>query len=128
MRTIEGLGALFDRMPVALYRSAPNGRLLAANTALATLLGYESADEILAAVSNVREIYASPELRLKWIEEIEHDGIVYDFDVELRRADGSTVWVEDTARVVKGDDGSIFLAPVRRRLALALITSQNVPL
>lgn len=107
MSGFEGLGALFERMPVALYRSEPGGRLLAANTALANLLGYGSVDEILQGVENVRGIYAAPEIRLQWIEAIEEEGIVYDFDVELRRADGTTVWVEDTARVVRDDTGAI---------------------
>lgn len=107
MSNIEELGALFERMPVALYRSAPSGELLAANTALANLLGYETAAEVLQGTNSVISVYAAPERRNQWIETLEHEGIVYDFDVELKRRDGSTVWVQDTARVVRDDKGQV---------------------
>ena len=107
MNAFEDLGPLFERMPVALYRSAPSGELLAANTALANLLGYGTVGELLEGVSSVVSVYVGPERRSQWIEAVEHDGIVYDFDVELQRTDGSTVWVQDSARVVRDETGSV---------------------
>ena len=107
MSRFEDLGPLFERMPVALYRSAPTGELLAANLALANLLGYATVEALFAGVSSVVSVYVGSDRRREWIDAIESDGTVYDFDVELRRADGSTVWVQDTARVVADDDGNV---------------------
>ncbi len=107
MATIEELGALFERIPVAMYRSAPGGRVLAANRAFAKLLGYESTDEMLGGVATVLNIYADPQRRTEWLETIDREGLVYDFDVELRRKDGSTVWVQDTARAVRDESGTV---------------------
>ncbi|MDX1468246.1 MAG: PAS domain-containing sensor histidine kinase [Acidimicrobiia bacterium] len=107
MTEFEDLGPLFERMPVALYRSAPSGELLAANPALAQLLGYDSVEDLFAGVSSVVSVYVGADRRRQWIDAIESDGTVFDFDVELRRADGSTVWVQDTARAVRDDRGAV---------------------
>jgi PAS domain S-box-containing protein len=98
---------LFARLPVALYRSGRDGTLLLANPALATLLGYESLDALEEANRDVNTYYADPAQRALWLEEIAAKGVVVDFDVELVRSDGSTVWVRDTARAVFEEDGSL---------------------
>lgn len=103
---ISGIEELFRRLPVAVYRSAPDGGLLAANPALASLLGYPSVGDLMAEVGDVAGVYVDAERRSVWLEEIARYGEVLDFDIELRRRDGSTVWVQDTARAVF-DDGSL---------------------
>ncbi|HEU4320902.1 MAG TPA: PAS domain-containing sensor histidine kinase [Acidimicrobiia bacterium] len=104
---IGGIEELFKRLPVALYRSAPNGELLAANPALAALLGYESSDDLFARFESVESVYVDPGKRELWLNQISEAGEVHDFDVELRRRDGSTVWVQDTARAVYDEEGRL---------------------
>lgn len=104
---VGGVEDLFERLPVALYRSRRDGALLLANPALATLLGYESLDALRGADREVDTYYVDPTQRESWLEEITAKGIVVDFDVELIRLDGSTVWVRDTARAVFDDDGRL---------------------
>ena len=104
---IGELNAFFKRMPVAFYRSALNGELVAANPALATLLGFETVEELKRQVESVVSVYVNPERRLRWIEEIDATGVVYDFDIELRRSDGTTVWARDSARAIRDDGGEV---------------------
>jgi PAS domain S-box-containing protein len=103
----EELSAFFARMPVAFYRSDARGRLIAANPALANLLGYASVEELKASVASVESVYVSPKRRRRWIEEIGAIGVVHDFDIELRRPDGSTIWARDSARVIRDEKGEI---------------------
>ncbi|HEX7099852.1 MAG TPA: PAS domain-containing sensor histidine kinase [Acidimicrobiia bacterium] len=98
---------LFQRLPVALYRSSADGRVLAANQATADLLGYDSPEELLASDRAAILAYADPERRLEWRREVEEKGISRDFEARLRRRDGSIVWVRDTARAVYNDDGTV---------------------
>lgn len=107
MPSIEELSDMFRRMPVALYRTTAGGEILAANTALANLLGYDSVEEMRSGLTIVDSIYVDPQRRHHWIEEISDAGSVHDFDVELRRPDGTTVWVQDTARAIRGTNGHI---------------------
>jgi ammonium transporter, Amt family len=104
---LDGIEELFRRIPVALYRSAPDGGLLAANPALAELLGYESVAQLTEATPDVDNFYVDPIKRELWLNKISEEGEVIDFDIELRRRDGSTVWVQDTARGVFDDDGNL---------------------
>jgi Amt family ammonium transporter len=104
---IGGIEELFNRLPVALYRSAPDGELLAANPALARLFGYESVPDMSEATNSVETFYVDPTRRELWLNEISETGEVHDFEVELRRNDGSTLWVQDTARAVYDEDGKL---------------------
>ncbi len=101
------LDDLFLRLPVALYRTSAGGEVLAANHATAELLGYDSAEELLTVDHAAEFSHVDPEEREKWREVIEEHGVVRDFAVRLRRKDGTTVWVRDTARAVYGDDGTV---------------------
>ncbi len=107
MPAIEELSDMFLRMPVALYRTTGGGRILAANTALANLLGYDSVEEIMTDLASVESVYVNPLHRKHWIEELSVTDAVNEFDVELKRSDGTTVWVRDTARAIRDENGRI---------------------
>lgn len=104
MSRVRDLSAFFEHLPVPLYRSAPDGALLAGNTALARILGFESMEALRGHSGSVNTFYPDPAARQVWIETILADGIAHDFDVELRRHDGQIVWVRDTARAVYDED------------------------
>jgi PAS domain S-box-containing protein len=105
--TIGGIEELFRRLPVALYRSAPDGALLAANPAFLDLLGYSSFEQLSDEVTSVESFYVEPSQREEWLERIVETGEVLDFDLQLRRRDGSIVWAQDTARAVFDDRGEL---------------------
>ena len=107
MSGIESLGAFFSLLPVPLYRSAPDGTLLAGNEALASLLGYPGAEQMLAERDMVHSYFADPDARDRWVDAIEEAGVVYEFDVELLRRDGTSIWVRDTARAVHDEAGDV---------------------
>lgn len=101
----ESVGEFFAQLPVALYRSTADGELLTCNEALAKLLGFGSVAEMFDGLTTVDSLYAEPSQRSTWLDKIRRDGVVHDFDVQLQRSDGSTIWVQDTARAVYDDDG-----------------------
>lgn len=104
---VGGIEELLERLPVAVYRSAPDGTLLAANPALADLFGYSSVDELMRDTTSVESYYVDPRERELWLNQISEAGEVLDFDIELRRLDGSTIWVQDTGRAVFDEKGDI---------------------
>lgn len=107
MPGVDNLDDFFDLLPVALYRTAPDGRLLAANHALAELLGYESTSELLERGADVRTYYVDPSVRAGWIADIEGNGRVEELDFQLIRHDGTAIWVRDTARVARDIGGAV---------------------
>lgn len=94
---------LFYRVPVGLYRSTPDGRVLQVNRFLADLLGCPSPEALLAR--NARDLYADPQDRERWRQLMDAAGRVDDFETRMRRADGQPVWVLESARTVFAPDG-----------------------
>lgn len=107
MSRVQALNTFFSLHPVPLYRSAPDGTLLAGNEALAALLGFPNAQQMLAERERVYAYFADPEARNRWVDEIKETGVIFDFDVELLRMDGTSIWVRDTARAVRDKSGDV---------------------
>ena len=79
------------------------GKPLFANQTLATLLGYETADEILC-LHSVSALYAEHErdrLRRFHADRLAGRETPVHYEVEARRRDGTTVWLASSARVVQ---------------------------
>lgn len=107
MSDVARIDEFFAQLPVPLYRTDVEGRLLAANHALAELLGFSSTLDLLEAAPDVERFYRRSEIRDNWVSAIEDHGVVRELDFELFRADGTTIWVRDTARVVRDDSGAV---------------------
>ena len=93
-----------DTLPIGLYRSTPDGRLLAANPACVALLGYYSEEELLGL--HLADLYADPADREHWTNRLRVEGVVVGVEIQLRRKDGRTIWARDTARAIDADDGT----------------------
>jgi diguanylate cyclase (GGDEF)-like protein/PAS domain S-box-containing protein len=93
----------FEDAPVGLFRSTPNGRILAANATLVRLLGYEDRRSVLARPA--AQSWADPGKRAELVRRLAEDGEVSNFDALWRRRDGSTFWARLTVQVVPGPDG-----------------------
>jgi len=99
---------MYENAIEGIIQCIPDGRLLSANPALARILGFETPDELLATCQNLNaEVYTSPERRQTFMERLESEGVVRGFESEIRRKDGSIIWVAESGRVVRGSDGSI---------------------
>ncbi|HEX9866799.1 MAG TPA: PAS domain-containing sensor histidine kinase [Acidimicrobiia bacterium] len=107
MNGIDELNAFFRRMPVAFYRTSTTGKLIAANPALANILGYDSVEEMMSGLKTVETVYMDPHQRTLWLERMASEGVILDFDMQLTRPDGKTTWVRDSARAIRGDNGEI---------------------
>ncbi|HEX6147311.1 MAG TPA: PAS domain-containing sensor histidine kinase [Acidimicrobiia bacterium] len=107
MSGIDELKAFFRRMPVAFYRTSTTGQLIAANPALAAILGFDSVEEMMAELKTVETIYMEPAQRADWLRRMATEGVILDFDVQLSRPDGTTIWVRDSARAVRDENGDI---------------------
>lgn len=104
---MDNPGEFFRHLPVALYRTTQEGRLIAGNPALAALLGFDSVAAMLEGLAQVGSVYIDSSRRATWLELLEESGVVRELDVELRRTDGTTIWVQDTARVIRDQSGEV---------------------
>ena len=96
---------LFDNVPVGLYRTTPAGEWLDGNAASARMLGYPDCESMLNA-SPLAD-YVNPEERERWKAILEKNGVLEDFESQLRRQDGRIIWVKDSARAIKNKEGRV---------------------
>ena len=87
---------LFDNALEGMYESTGGGRFIRANTAVARILGYDSAKELLA-VEDLRIHWVDPERRMVFLDELVQHGTVSDFELQARRKDGTEIWASITA-------------------------------
>jgi diguanylate cyclase (GGDEF)-like protein/PAS domain S-box-containing protein len=98
---------IFENSVSGMYQSTPDGHFIKANQALADLLGFDSPDDLIRNLPDIRMVYADPEERAQVLSGIERQGQVRNAEVRMRRRDGSPIWVSISARVVRNSANSV---------------------
>jgi diguanylate cyclase (GGDEF)-like protein/PAS domain S-box-containing protein len=75
-----------------MFQSRLSGELIRVNPAYARFLGYASTEEMLRLRSGASELYYDPSERRQMIKAIKRRGFLANYEVKLRRKDGSPVW------------------------------------
>ena len=97
--------SLFNSVPIGLYRSTPEGKIIEANDSLVEMLGYPDKEMLLS--TNVVDLFIEVEMREKETKVLEEAGDIRRYEIPLRHYDGRQIWVEDYARVVGDEKGNI---------------------
>ena len=98
--------SIVDGAAEGIYRTSREGRILSANPALATILGYDSADALITEVDDVsRQVWADADDRSRLLGLIDEQGTVRGYECRFLRRDGTPVWVSQHVTVVRGPDG-----------------------
>lgn len=96
---------LFDGMLVGIYQAGADGKLLDANPAMLQITGYASQDEILGA--SFLDFFLDANQQRAWQAAMQAQGTVANYDIKLRRRDGTIIWVESNARAVRDEAGAL---------------------
>jgi len=125
---------LFENAVEGIYQSTPDGRYLAVNAALARMYGYERPEDMMSGVADIQnQIYLDPASREHFKREIAATGVVRGFEYQVRRHDGSTLWISESARAIRGPDGAVhhyegFIEDInpRKQIEAKLFQSQKL--
>ena len=96
---------IFENAVIGMYRTTPEGRILMANSALVSMLGYSSFEE-LARRNLEEEGYEAEYPRSDFRQRVESEGQVTGLESAWIRSDGGTVFVRESAWVVRDEAGS----------------------
>jgi PAS domain S-box-containing protein len=96
--------ALFEGSRDAIYITIREGEIVDANQSMLDLFGY-GREEIIGL--NARKTYVCPEDRTRFQQEIEREGFVRDYEIKLRKKDGTEMVCLLTATVRRANDGNI---------------------
>lgn len=104
----EKYRSIFENAVEGIYRSTLEGRFLNVNPAMARIFGYESPHQMVAGITDIaQQFYVEPATRQAFTHSLERGGEVLRLEYEAYRKDGSTIWIADRARAVRGTDGAL---------------------
>jgi len=104
----EKYRAMFEHAVEGIFQSTPDGRILAANPALARMLGYASPEELIAGITDIaQQLHVNPQRRAEFRRLLDERGIVQGFEMQIKRQDGSLLWVSASARAVYDAQGTL---------------------
>ena len=114
--------SIFENAAEGIFQTSMDGRILAANPACVRILGYDTAEELMAGITDVRKLYAEPGRRLHLVRQIRSDGSVSDFEALINRKDNKKIWVSinahsllDEGKKIVGIEGMVMDITNRKR-------------
>ena len=124
--------SLIQGAAYGIYRTNADGRLLQVNPALVAMVGYDSAEELLAA-GEMTAVYQDPAVRRELIEQCRTSGRLDGVEVLWKRKDGTPLTVQLSARTVRDETDNVSEFEViaedvseRRRLEDQLRQAQKI--
>src|SRR5665213_763654 len=104
----ESYRKLFEGSVDGIYVTTPAGALLNANPALARMMGYDAPEDLINSIGNISDtIYVLPEARTEYQSMMQRDGMVREFEYQVRRSNGAVLWLSDSATVVRAEAGEV---------------------
>jgi len=89
-----------------IYRATFEGSTLVANPAMAGMLGYESAQEVVSMITDsVNQVWLDRMSGRRFLQMLEQHETVRGFECQWKRKDGEAIWVSLSSRKVCGKDG-----------------------
>jgi len=106
-RAEERYRGIVENAAEGIFQSTLSGRLMNANPALASILGYANPDELLRYVKSVvDEVVAAAEDRHRIRSELERYDEVKNLEVQLITKSGTRIWGLINARRIRGEEGT----------------------
>jgi PAS domain S-box-containing protein len=104
----ESYRKLFEGSVEGIYVTTPGGALLNANPALARMMGYDTPEDLIGGISDIAHaIYVHPAARAEYQSLMQRDGMVREFEYQVRARDGAVLWLSDSATAVRDEAGEI---------------------
>ncbi len=123
---------IFEESQDVIFVSSTDGRILDMNPAGLKLFGYSSLEEI-KNVDISKELYKNPEEWLKYQEFIQKNGFVKDYELHLKKKDGSELIVlenstaiYDTNKNIIGYRGILRDITEKKKLEAQLLQAQKM--
>ncbi len=97
---------LLDNLQDVFYRTDTDGRLTRISRSLKDLLGYDDVSELLG--KNIADcFYLNPEDRKSALDKIHREGKVTNYEVRLKRKDGTPIWISASSHILHDHDGTL---------------------
>ena len=104
----ESYRKLFESSVDGIYVTTPGGVLLNANPALARMMGYATPQDLISGIGDIAgTVYVHPEARAEYERLMQRDGMVREYEYQVRTSNDSVLWLSDSASAVHNEAGVI---------------------
>jgi PAS domain S-box-containing protein len=99
---------IFENAMEGIYQVTAEGRFITVNNALSHMAGYDSPEEFIESIRDVKQqLYVRPEDRDRFLEIIKKEGFIKGFETEFYRKNRSTFRVVINAVAVRDEQGNL---------------------
>ncbi|WP_051261035.1 PAS domain S-box protein [Desulfovibrio inopinatus] len=110
LRTSEAnYRAIFNEAPVGIFQTTPEGVFITINPALASVLGYDSPEAFMEAVSSSEQLYFHSHQRWVLLRLLQQQGMVNDFQSPFKHKNGTPIWMSIYIRETRDETGTVKL-------------------
>ena len=104
----ESYRKLFEASVDGIYVTTPGGALLNANPALARMMGYATPQDLINGIGDIADtIYVHAAARAEYERLMQRDGMVREFEYQVRTRTDTVLWLSDSASAVRNEAGEI---------------------
>ncbi|GJQ61982.1 MAG: hypothetical protein SCALA702_10350 [Melioribacteraceae bacterium] len=99
----ENYRNLYNNIPLGVFRSTIDGRLISANQIMVEMYGYKDKNEFLNRAA--QDFYSDNSARAQIIDVLKKDGYINNHITNEKRKDGSQIWVKSNYRLSEISEG-----------------------
>jgi PAS domain S-box-containing protein len=105
VQTEETFRNIYENAMEGIFQIGPDGRFISANPSLAHIHGYDSPEDLMKAVKNIRSLYVNPEDHQHLINLLFEQGAVQNYEAKMHRRDGNSQWISTNVRLLRDVHG-----------------------
>jgi PAS domain S-box-containing protein len=99
---------IYENATEGIFQASLDGRFITANPSLARIHGYSSPEELMESITDIgTQVYVDPADRDDLVDLLRMQGAVQNYEVKMRRSDGSIHWVSINSRVARDRAGGL---------------------
>ncbi len=95
--------SMYENAVQGMFRSTADGKILSINPAYVRILGYENREEMMGIEDMGQNVYDQPEDREEMLRHLRAQGVITDYEIKIRRKDGTTAWIMMNARLARDE-------------------------
>jgi PAS domain S-box-containing protein len=100
----EKYRSIFENAVMGVYQSTKAGRFFEASPSMAEILGYDSPQDLIDSVTDMRDIYYDPHDRDVWLDLLAERKQFRGFETRYLKKNGEPIWVSLSSRLAVNDD------------------------
>jgi two-component system cell cycle sensor histidine kinase/response regulator CckA len=92
---------IVDNAVVGIFQSTPKGRYISVNPAMASMLGYDSPQDLVASVTDItQQVYVDSKSSEQFQRIAREQGVATNFECQAYRKDGGKMWLCANVRAI----------------------------